>query len=577
MSDDVRDVLESVKRHPGRRLVLRQSVTALGSFGVAAMALVVSPLASVSFALIGALFVWSAWDLRRTMRGIVIAGRAHAAIASGDRELATKLLDILEGTNVGAQFRRIAANYRASLAMSAADPREAVIQSTRALGEPLGFLIRDATKSVAVLATSQRALARAMLHEDDAALADAEAANDDRIATPLAHAQAELARALVAANRDRKDDVRAILERAAPYMEDLNGRQRELAKRLARFAAPGKRTIYRHAAKSHEDEIATLIASPSETKSEIGAPPSVAAAPPPLTTKRPPDRRGFRVLMIWVLLMLLFVALWQVLNPPHPAPPEEPVTTLMPLFAGFAALVATLFYALVGLNLRRASKTRTARRAAVLKALAGDAAGIATLEGLAKRSPEAALELAQAYERRADFERALAACDQGITMATATRVSRMTTHDVALPGLLAERALCFAALGKVDEASAVLAMIPSPQTYPLAPLARFRIGLAQALARGDRKGALEIARKRGDTLGIPRRDAVLVDLLEATEGRGASDEEWSRLHAELAADAGLAKWIDHFLPSRTLERRVAEPLEEEEESAESAGEERVDA
>jgi hypothetical protein len=176
-----------------------------------------------------------------------------------------------------------------------------------------------------------------------------------------------------------------------------------------------------------------------------------------------------------------------------------------------------------------------------------------------------------------DFERARAICEQGIAMAMASRVSRMTTHDMAQPGLHAERAFCFAAVGKADEASAVLAAIPS--VYALGPYVRFRVGLAQALARGDRKGALEIARKRGDMLGIPRRDAVLVDLLEATEGRGASDDEWSRLHAELAADAGLAKWIDHFLPSRTLERRVAEPLEEEEEedSAEGAGEERVDA
>jgi hypothetical protein len=280
------------------------------------------------------------------------------------------------------------------------------------------------------------------------------------------------------------------------------------------------------------------------------------------------------------LLVLVFLAIWQLLNAPDARPPHhptEPVSWAL-VFGGMSALFSALFYALIALNLRRAARTRTRRRVAVMKALGGDAAGVSTLQQIAKLSPDAALELAQAYERQADFERALATCDSGIAMATATHVSRVTTHDVALPGLYAERALCFAALGKIDEASAVLAAMPNAATFTNGPLVRFRVGLAQALARGDRKGGLEIARKRGDTLGIPRRDAVLIDLLEATEGRGASDEDWSRLHAELAADPALAKWIDHFMPKNTMQRRVAEgePLEEEE-SLEGLREERVDA
>ncbi len=573
MSDDVTQVLEAVKRHPGQRTVVTQSITAASMFGIAVFGLVVLPGISAPFALLGALFVWSAWEVRRSLRGIVIAGRAHAAISAGDRKLAVKLLDMLDGARAGAQFRRIAATYRGSLAMSGADPREAIIQSTKALGEPLGLLVRDATKSVAVLAASQRALARAMVHEDEAALVDADAANDERHVTAIARAQAELARALVAANRERKDEVRAILERSAPYMEDLTGRQRELAKRLARFAAPGKRTIYRHAAKSREDDIAALIASPSEAMSEIATPSPVTAAPPPITAKRPQSARR-RVLAIWCLFVLVFLALWQLLDPSDARPPQHPTepVSLSLVFGGMSVLFVVLFYALIALNLRRASRTRTQRRVAVMKALGGDAAGVAALERIAKHSHEAALELAQTYERQADFERALATCDSGIAMATATRVSRVTTHDLTLPGLYAERAMCFAALGKIDEASAVLAAMPNAATFRNGPLVRFRVGIAQALARGDRRGALEIARKRGDTLGIPRRDAVLIDLLEATEGRGASDEEWSRLHAELAADPALAQWIDHFMPKRTMQRRVvvAEPLEEEEEASAEA-------
>jgi hypothetical protein len=395
VSEDVRAVLEAVKSHPGQRLVVRQIITAACSFGVAGLGLVAMPVIVVPFSLIGALFVWSTWDLRRTMRGIVIAGRAHAAMSSGDRELASKLIDMLDGARAGPQFRRIAATYRGSLAMSAADPREAIIQTTKALGEPQGILIKDATRSVAILASSQRALARAMLHEDDAALADADAANDERYTTPHARSQAELARALVAANRDRKDEVRAILERAAPYMQDLDGRQRELAKRLARFAVPGKRTIYRHAAKAHEDEIAALIASPSEAKTEIAAPLSTTAAPPPIAPAKRPGPPASRVLALWVLLILLFLAIWQVLN--ADGPPIHIAWTS--IFGAFSAIFAFLFYALVGANLFRASRTRTARRVAVMRALRGEAAGMESLEKLAKQSPEAALELAQAYER----------------------------------------------------------------------------------------------------------------------------------------------------------------------------------
>ncbi len=135
----------------------------------------------------------------------------------------------------------------------------------------------------------------------------------------------------------------------------------------------------------------------------------------------------------------------------------------------------------------------------------------------------------------------------------------MTTHDLTAPALFAERAFCYAALGKPDEASAILAAMPNASGYALAPTASFRVQLAQALVRGDRAGALEVARTRGDALPLATRDAFLADLLEATDGRGADDEEWSRLHAELAADPKLAKWVEHFVPQATIKRRVGTP------------------
>lgn len=552
-------VAEAAEKHPGTWMLRTQLAIGafLGMFGVV-VAFTSYPLVSVSLIAVCGFFVWSAYVSGRILYTGMFANAAYGALRNGEAERATRLLEAAEPRAPRA-VRRILAGHRALLALDAGRPDEAVTHATRGIETKLGLMVRDIERSNVAWLHAVRGLAHAARSDDARALADADAAADERYATPVDIGHAELVRAVVAARQDRKAEVLAALGRGAPFFDELAGKERTLVADLARFARGTKRTIYRHAAQSTRDPIAAWsVLAPDSPDAPI------ADAPPSRDDETSRQRR--RTLVLWVILILMFLAIWEVLNAtPIPPPPGGDVmgwsrfsVLLLPPFA--AGLLTRMIVA--------AQKARIARRRATTRTLRGDDAAREELARLARAGePDAYLQLARLAERAASFTIALEDCDSGLACVKRSPAVRARAYDDTAPALASERAVCLAALGRNTEAEQALASMPNAVCYVYASTARFRVRFAQALVRGDREAALEVGRAERH-LPMPMRDVFVIDLLEATEGDGADDDEWTRLRAELAASPSLRRWVDHFLPglgTGAAKRRVAPPKVETDE------------
>jgi hypothetical protein len=160
---------------------------------------------------------------------------------------------------------------------------------------------------------------------------------------------------------------------------------------------------------------------------------------------------------------------------------------------------------------------------------------------------DAEVMLADVNERACNFEEAIRCCDRAIARISKDQASRAAGHDTLLPLAIAERAFCLAASGRQAEADAELANLQTFKAFALMARSVFRIRLARALASGP-KAALEVARSRTMDLPLSHRDELLCDVLEATEGHGADENEWARIDEELREDPELAAYVEHFLP-----------------------------
>jgi hypothetical protein len=582
MSAEIIDTtLAAARSHPGRRFAWRYVAWTVVTCSIAAVNVAAGlPAGAVIFGALGGLFAWSAWVLFRGVREVAFLNRALDACRRGDDVEANALIEAVAARSCSRTAARGIANHRALLALDAGDPKSAEQHASAAIAKRPGVLVPDIERAQLAWSHALRALSRAALRDDAGALADAERACDERCTTPGALGCGELARALVAAHGDQKSDVYEILGRARRYLDEVGGRERSLARSLARFAVDRPRSVYRHAAKPDEPELGDILLQPARAKASVTAFEAASAVPLPKAAKASRPRLARRTLLLWFALILLFVAIWTMLSPSSasPAPEVAAQTTTLWTVGSFSAVLVSVTAA-IAFAMLKGKRRREAIRRAVIGARRHEPSSLELLETELKRgSPDAALALAMYEESEGEFAGALAHCEQGLAHASASAAVKTASWEIAAPGLAAERAFCLAALGRASEASAVIGSLPNATNYAYATSAHFRVRLANALVRGDRAAALEVARSRGDRLAIPSRDVLLCDLVEATAGRGADDEEWSRLNAQLADEPVLAKWIDHFMPKNTMQRRVAEaePLEEDD-SLERAREEGVDA
>lgn len=299
-----------------------------------------------------------------------------------------------------------------------------------------------------------------------------------------------------------------------------------------------------------------------------------------------------KTLVLWMLLIAMFLTIWQFLTPtertprPHADPRSEPAQLLededteapadesvpeAPVRpdadadgGGLGVLVLTgiaplaIVIGLFVLLLARGNRNAEALEAVEADLALGRAEGAAArLHGVAERwrqdmfsGSKALLLAAGLAERRADFAACLATCDTALARLASAKngIEAMApTHVVA--ALLAQRAAAVAALGRADEAEDELGAIRAefPSFAGLAA-AEVRVRLLAAVARRDRARAQEIARARPPTLALSLRDEMLARLVLAA-GEGATsraDRAW--LEGELGASAELCAWIDAIDP-----------------------------
>jgi hypothetical protein len=294
-----------------------------------------------------------------------------------------------------------------------------------------------------------------------------------------------------------------------------------------------------------------------------------------------PVRTRARFVGLWIALILVFLALFQLLQPDagsvSPAIGVESVVGL----AG-ALLVLTLVAATIVAG-RNVGEDK--RLALAMSALArGDKKAVAEVEAMARSryavtAAQACLQLARMAERKSDLETALRRCDEGIEVATKNEATRSLLSSILLPDLVAERAFLLAAVGRPDKALAEMAALAKQfPAFPFMARAELRVGLVLRVRRNDLAEAARFARMATEDLPLSLRDETLVDLVRAAahpESAGAGEIE--RLRRELRTDAELAQWLRTVAPSvlhafDTQPARVEETSVDEEAEREALAE-----
>lgn len=537
--------------HPGMKLGRRQQLSgALYVVGGLAMAWAM-PFAGAAFVSFGGVYLWLGTSLRRGARDIVPLTGALDLFSRGDLAGAVARAEPLAASK-SAGTRRGAIALRGLIALERGDAKEADRELTRALAIRTGRDFADARPQLTAI-RAHRALARALDGNETGALEDARLASVPRDCVPTTLAVSALARAIIAAKHDDRRAVLAELAACTRMATVMSAPTRKLVSSLDRFARDTSRSAYRHPAKLDED--VHPIAAWLEKKPARAAPEFPKT---PVSPQQKPRTRNVAqaTALLWFALMLMFAAIWRVLNARGGTGLYGTLQTfLVVVFGGAIALTAWR----MGLGMI----ARRRRRAITIGALRGEEASLRALEIQAVRGvPDASLTRALLAERAAQFEVALGHCDHGLASSNTSMAAQTTTFDTTAPALAAERAFCLAALGREKDAEAALASITNPN-FPGATTTRFRVSLASALVRGDREAALDLAHTYAPSIALPLRDALLVDMLQAK-----SDYDWTRIHAAIADDPSLAKWTEHFMGAKKNDARVVAPVQVPEEMEE---------
>jgi hypothetical protein len=293
---------------------------------------------------------------------------------------------------------------------------------------------------------------------------------------------------------------------------------------------------------------------------------------------------GRGTLIVWVLLIVMFLAIWQVLQPrqkqgaeavddtagqtsndelsePPPAPVPTPWTSTAVVEG---ASFAVALFLVGGLLWHQLIVGRRLMRARADLARGRHEQACATFADLAKsRYPlvaaAAQLDLARVAERRGEWSTVLAASDAGIKQTLGNSSARVTAADYLIPGLVVIRALALAASGRAAEAEAARALLDRDYpSYGLAAYAHYRLALIAAAHEGDLERAAAVARTRTPALPLTIREDLLTDVALAVTG-SLPETELRRIAAELQNDTASRDWIDGVAPRlrREFDARAA--------------------
>lgn len=593
----------------------KRALVAIGVLAAAAVALGVAQgevllvVASLSGA--GALF----WLLAKARR-IEVGG--HLALAALDRasrgrfDEAEALLAAVP-TNVHRTYvGQMVFSQRAAIALYEGRLDDAIGLATTAARE--GKRLNATERIHQGSALSIRAVAHAGLGHRDEALRDAKTIREAQFRQAGFVARVALAEALLFAREKDMEGLARVIREERPLLFGATGpRERLVARALARMIAAKKVSVYREAAKRDDEELdeqaswvakiapgAASYARAAKLGGTLEAPATVteearAAAEKAGPTAKSPWRR---VVALWVVLIVLFLAIWQFLTPdPHAAPAPVHHDT-MPF--GLGSIAALYVGVLLAAGLFIAYRIAIAKRITVALGNATETRLRGNLDEardafteLAKNkialvAPQAHRELATIATMHGAFREAQAHAEAGIAAAASSAVSLSLSRPVLLPLLHGELAIAFAAEGRVARAEEELEKIRTGfPTYPYLARDTFRTRLFAAAASNRLDEAAELSRSRPVDLPLTMDEELLCDVLRVHAGDRLPEGERERIEADVRDDPRAAKLLDRLVPTlrasafergpriayEAEEKPYSEPPTSDEEAAEAAEEE----
>jgi hypothetical protein len=576
---------------PSRAMARRQIVMGGVMIAVGAAPLLLAGLTTaVPLVAGGVTLVALGLYLRASGEAVQVVNTSYNAITQGRTAEAEGLLDHAEKSFHIGYIRRIMDLQRAIIAMRRGDLEGALARTDAALARPLGVLARGQARVHTAAARGLRALLRASLGDREGAGADVAAVRADPASQPEALARAELAQAILLERSGDREALRAHLaSQRRLLLGHASPRERAIVRAYQRMLKAPKTTVYRQNA-PHEPTETTKgepsvadwiarIAPAAAPFARIARAPGSAAEPAspganadPEATKlaearlqksaaRGTRRVGGKLLLLWVLLIMMFLAIWQFLAPDPGAPAtagQGPSDTLAPFLAVVFPLLVVLAVAgaFTFVVVRARSHVRRLEAAIAELARGDEAQAEAELTKLSRSAAklvaaQASFQLALLAERRTDFAAAIEHCDRGIAAAVGNPTVRVVSSSILLPELLAERAFVLAATGRAADAGAEMALVAGKYpTFPYRARAELRVALIERLAGAGLAGAAQLCEASTDDLPLSLRDETLVDLVRAAarpEAVGAGEVE--RLQDELRRDAELRRWLDAVAPA----------------------------
>lgn len=552
----------------------------------------------VSFALLSAFYVWVTVTLHRNGRAVSLHNMAFERATRGDLDEAEALSAQIPEHSRRKGFLALAHGLlHALIAMQRGRFEEGVREATRSI-EVKSFKIGK--EQYVVSAFGVRALLLAMLGRESEALRDVARVEGSRLLHPTPWARCVLAKAILASKDDaRREELVGLLRQGRRAIESLTPRERVLFRALERLVRVDARGAYREQGTRVEQadagglaawvsrivpDAGNLVpegasASSRDSISERdedqpyvvhGAHPRAmrdAASASMESIRRTAEKKGkhqgaARSIALWVVLSGIVYSALRLAGILRPSPVASDIAEAATESSWTPSAVSWIPAGLLVLillwtveRLRTQTKVTSAlAAAAMLRATGKDVEYMEAMRGLTKsRVPTLAAEshrgLAVLHEERGAFEDALAETDKALALLWASPQTRLASHDMQLPEIVASRAFLLGVLGRVPEAQAEYeGLLRDYPAFPFRTRAKIRIEVALALRAGDEPMARKVAQQRTMDLPLMLRDELLYDLLDLAANPMPSRAELARMNEEFAHAPHLVQWVDRVAP-----------------------------
>ena len=552
---------------------------------------------SIAGALLFAGLAYLLFTARQKEIGAALAMAALDRAARGRFAEARALLSAISKRVLSSHVGMMVDTQRAALSLYEGDLETAVAEATRGVraGQRLDAMKRIHQGS----ALSIRAVALAGLGRKEEALADIAAVRSARYRQGSFVARASLAEAMLFARERDLESLGRVLHEDGPLLFGATSpRERLVARALSRLVAAKKVSVYREPAKREEQELdenaswvarlapeAAAYARAPRLGAQLEAPEAIDPRVIAGADKNAPkaQRPMKRVLTLWGMLVVMFLAIWQFLTPSssHHQAAIAPAASGGVGYGSTMLLVLAMIGALAGLIAFRVARGRKLleelSRNMELRQRGQHEQAKAAFTQLAKSkvplvAPQAHRELATIAIADGDFETAKTHAEAGISGTRATPATLALSRPVLLPQLHGVLAFALAASGRERRAAQELAELPKLfPAYPYLARDTFSARLAGLAANGKLHEAAAMARERPADLPLSMQEELLCDALRLHAGDVLPEGERERIQLDLHDDRGAARCVARLAPKLGSRSRVAEddaPASQQEEDGE---------